>query len=216
MTNPPAAAVRHVISQLTSWRTLSAPLITLLEQLRALLHDLSDQQYTQRPAGPVESSVGAHVRHCLDHVRALARAIETGTIDYDTRERNTAVESDREAASGEIMALMRSLAALPDAWAGCSLEMSVLLSADEAPVRVSTTIGRELAFVLNHTIHHNAIIGIAVRALGGRLPERFGYAPSTLRQPSEVAQTRLEARAIAREYEWKEPCPSGREAACAQ
>ena len=44
-----------------------------------------------------------------------------------------------------------------------------------------STVGRELAYVLSHTIHHNAIIGSMVKALGGVLPERFGYAPSTVR-----------------------------------
>jgi uncharacterized damage-inducible protein DinB len=55
------------------------------------------------------------------------------------------------------------------------------LAADAEPVEVDTSIGRELAYVLSHTIHHNAIIGAMVKTLGGALPQRFGYAPSTIR-----------------------------------
>ncbi len=40
--------------------------------------------------------------------------------------------------------------------------------------------GRELAFTLSYTIHHNAIIAVAVKSLGLALPEHFGYAPATI------------------------------------
>ncbi len=58
------------------------------------------------------------------------------------------------------------------------------------PVQVETTVGRELAFVLSHTIHHNALIGVMAAMLGVPVPDRFGYAPSTL--------VHLEKRACAR------------------
>ena len=50
------------------------PLIRLLEQLADVIGRLTESQYAQKPVGVVESSVGGHVRHCLDHVRALIDA----------------------------------------------------------------------------------------------------------------------------------------------
>jgi uncharacterized damage-inducible protein DinB len=47
-------------------------------------------------------------------------------------------------------------------------------------VEVETTVGRELVFVLSHTVHHNALIAVMARTLGVSVPDRFGYAPSTL------------------------------------
>ena len=44
-----------------------------------------------------------------------------------------------------------------------------------------------MAYVLSHTIHHNAIVAGIVKSLGVTPPETFGYAPSTLRA-SRVAQ----------------------------
>jgi hypothetical protein len=41
-------------------------------------------------------------------------------------------------------------------------------------------VGRELAFVLSHTVHHNALIAIMAQTLGVPVPARFGYAPSTI------------------------------------
>ena len=45
------------------------PLIALLQQLADVVDRLDDGQYVQKPVGVVPSSVGGHVRHCLDHVR---------------------------------------------------------------------------------------------------------------------------------------------------
>ena len=53
-------------------------------------------------------------------------------------------------------------------------------SVDLPPVDVPTSPGRELAFVLSHTVHHNALIRVMVKLLGADVPADFGYAPSTL------------------------------------
>ena len=79
-----------------------------------------------------------------------------------------------------LRSLRNRLALLPEDVLEQPLEMSVLLTSDGAPLRVRTTVGREFAYVLSHTIHHNALIGTMVKILGGWLPERFGYAPSTV------------------------------------
>lgn len=43
-----------------------------------------------------------------------------------------------------------------------------------------STLGRELAFVLSHTIHHQAMIALLLEGLGRPVAdERFGCAPST-------------------------------------
>jgi uncharacterized damage-inducible protein DinB len=146
-----------------------------------VIGDLRDDQYAQRPVGVIPGSVGAHVRHCLDHVAALGAARATGRLDYDHRERGTPVETDRAAA----LAAVRDHAAELLGWTADDLStdvrLRVTLTADGEPVEVGTTLGRELAYAVSHTIHHNAILGAMVRTLGGSPPERFGYAPSTLR-----------------------------------
>ncbi len=54
------------------------------------------------------------------------------------------------------------------------------MGATAPSIAVPTSLGRELAFVMSHTIHHNALIGVIAKLLGIDVPERFGYAPSTL------------------------------------
>ena len=45
-----------------------------------------------------------------------------------------------------------------------------------------STLARELAFVVSHTIHHQAIIAVLLALHGHAVPERFGHSPSTPRR----------------------------------
>lgn len=168
------------VAQLAQPEPPVVSLMSIVQQLQAVVGCLKDEQYFQRPVGVVDSSIGGHVRHCLDHVSALLTAIETGQLDYDTRDRGTSIETDRAAALSAIKTLRNRLAMLADNVADQSLELTVMLTSDGPPLRVTTTAGREIAYVLSHTIHHNALIGVMVKSLGGWLPDRFGYAPSTV------------------------------------
>jgi len=55
-----------------------------------------------------------------------------------------------------------------------------LVAIDGPVVEAVSSVARELAFVVSHTIHHNAQIALLAHRLGSsRLPRRFGVAPST-------------------------------------
>jgi uncharacterized damage-inducible protein DinB len=60
------------------------------------------------------------------------------------------------------------------------VRVSVMPRRNGEPVSLGSTLGRELAFVLSHTVHHNAMIRGMITSLGRPLPGAFGYAPSTL------------------------------------
>ena len=156
------------------------PLVGLLRQLSALIETLTDDEYTRKPVGVVESSIGGHVRHDLDHIAALLRGLPTGDVCYDHRDRGTDVERDRGAARDAILRLEGELLAF--AWDDLPrvVTLSALVAPDLPPVLTSTSPERELAFVVSHTVHHNALIGVMVKLLGAEVPADFGYAPSTL------------------------------------
>ena len=156
------------------------PLVGLLRQVFDLVESLTADEYTRKPVGVVPSSVGGHVRHNLDHVAALLRGLRTGEIDYDRRDRGTDVERDRLAALAEVLRLERELADFPWHEAPAGLTLTALVAPDLPAVTTATTAARELAFVVSHTVHHNAIIGIMVRLLGAEPPAEFGYAPATV------------------------------------
>jgi uncharacterized damage-inducible protein DinB len=156
------------------------PLVGVLRQTAALLESLTDEQYARKPVGVVPSSVGGHVRHCLDHVDALLRGAGDGLLDYDRREHGTDVERSRAAALEAIRRQERQL--LDFRWppGHCPLRLSVLVSPDAPPSVVVSSLDRELAFALSHTIHHGALIAVMAKLLGVAVPADFGYAPSTL------------------------------------
>lgn len=167
-----------------------SPMTLLLRELAGVIEQLSDEQYTQKPVGVIESSIGGHVRHCLDHVRSLLLAIDSGHLDYDHRERGTPVEAVRGCAISAIDEMIESLGELPRFVITRPISVSVSMTSNGAPVSVLSSVGRELAYVLSHTIHHNAIICAMARTLGAWVPERFGYAPSTIRNLEKLACAR--------------------------
>ena len=161
----------------------TAALCALLMQTRTLVEGLSGEQYTKPGNERGTGSIGGHVRHVLDHIRALVRAVsEQDELDYDARERGTRVEHETGVAVNEIQQLICDLeqAALEQR-ASESVRVRTLVQPDAEPLRSASTVGRELAFVVSHTVHHQAMIAELIKRIGVTLPTDFGYAPGTVR-----------------------------------
>ena len=147
-----------------------APLLSLLDQLRP-------DQYSQKLAVFQDQSVGQHTRHVIEFFVELQRGYETGMVDYARRERNHTLESDLDAAR-RLLSETISTCNHPDK--SLRLRLSAEFDMKEEWV-IGTSYTRELAFVLEHAIHHLALIRIGCRELDMEpLPVSFGVAPSTL------------------------------------
>lgn len=157
-----------------------APLRELLDQVRCLLETLTDAQYVQSPVGSFKSSVGGHIRHSLDHIGALLTGFDSGEIDYEARERGTTIETDRAAALDLIRSLDARLAQRIEESSTRPVRTLLMLRSDCSPVELNSTCGRETAFVLSHTIHHNAMVAAMLSIMNVEMPNRFGYAPGTI------------------------------------
>lgn len=151
-----------------------------LQQLANLLVVTSDVQYNRKPVGVIPSSLGGHVRHCLDHFEALCIGAITGVVDYDDRQRGTTIETDRIAALGAIRRLNLQIEALDESVLTRTVRVPSIIAGDGTSIETRSTLGRELAFVLSHTVHHNALVAAMCRTLGIPIPDRFGYAPATI------------------------------------
>lgn len=160
---------------------LSLPLAELLRELAGVVAQLNPAQYNERCGETFfNGNIGGHVRHCLDHIRAILDGFPVGLVDYDHRERGTSIETDPFAARDEIRRLRRLAEDLAQIEDEAPVRVAVLPTRDGQSVTLLSTLGRELAFVLSHTIHHNATIKGMALALRVALPPSFGYAPSTL------------------------------------
>jgi hypothetical protein len=100
-------------------------------------------------------------------------------MSYDDRIRRTEAETDRNAALQRITALTEAVLDLDPRVIPRGLRLRVRLDAGGTTTEVQSTVARELAFVISHTIHHNATIALLLSDIGTDLPKRFGVAPST-------------------------------------
>ena len=147
-----------------------------------LIPAIDDEAYSTTTAPFAKSAVGGHFRHCIDFYTCFLSGLETGRINYDLRERNTAVETNRLAAIEKIEAIIERLRSL--APEDGEHEVQVISECSEnnpAPDWSRSSVRRELQFLLSHTIHHYAIVALSLRMRGIEPGEEFGVAPSTLR-----------------------------------
>ena len=157
----------------------TAALSHLLDELSTLLEEIPSSVYCAPFVSSASGSIGEHVRHCLDHVAALFAATPSMPLSYDSRNRGTRVETDPGTALQQIAMLRSALAAWPGRAIDEPLVVSAVLAHSGRPMTTWSTLGRELAFVVNHTIHHQAIIGVLLAVHGHAVPERFGHSPTT-------------------------------------
>ncbi|NNC88427.1 MAG: DinB family protein [Akkermansiaceae bacterium] len=157
-----------------------------LEQASALLARLDDGRFGRPVAGFYGSSVGGHLRHCIEHYLSFLAGMENGgRVDYDDRERNEVVETRTANAEARVRDIKRSLEALLDQDPPVGILVKMDCGGDQIEWQPST-IGRELQFLVSHTVHHFAMIGGICRALDVELETDFGVAPSTLRHRSQL------------------------------
>ncbi|WP_355660422.1 DinB family protein [Halomonas salifodinae] len=147
----------------------------VLDQLCRFLAGLSAAAYGR--SLDRRQSLGKHVRHIIDHYEALLAATRHGRLDYEHRPRETWPERCPREAQRRLEAIAAALPALED-----SGLLSLAYPLEEGGLRqLETSLGRELAFLTSHTIHHMALLGLLAERLGVVLSEDFGVHPSTLR-----------------------------------
>jgi hypothetical protein len=162
--------------------TLVAYNCTLLRQGADALASGDGILYRADPVTGQRPSIGAHFRHVLDHYFAFLHGLARGRIDYDQRDRDPDIEADLHSAHAAARRVEAALAALPAATieGPVLVNVAVATEAHGATVWERSTVQRELAFLLSHTVHHYALISLHARQQGVELGEDFGVAPSTL------------------------------------
>lgn len=162
------------------FKSLIAALTDVLEQERILLGSLVVSVYTAPGTGAFSSSIGAHIRHNLDHFTSFFDGLERGRIDYEARRRDGGIARSPEHALADIERHLVALEALSDAPEQRIAVREENDSSDETLSWLDSSVGRELQFLLGHTVHH-AIIALLLSQHGVALPVGFGVAPSTQR-----------------------------------
>jgi hypothetical protein len=159
----------------------------VLDDLRHYLSVIEPVAY-QTPLDILSgSTIGQHTRHIIEFYNCLLeQALEPGepVINYASRRRDYRIESEPDHALTYVNMISEKLKEL-DADRKCQLNCAEHGHDD---LMVNSTIGRELIYNIEHTIHHLAIVKIALKFMMPQivLPEHFGVAPSTIRHRQEA------------------------------
>jgi hypothetical protein len=145
-----------------------------LSELAFVLQELNANKYNEPCLLLSKGTIGQHCRHIIEFFNCMLDGYEIGEISYDNRKRYYNLESDVKLAVLSIAQIIIEIYK-----ADKKLLSSYLI--DEKDILVETSYNRELAFNLEHCIHHQAFIRIAIENLTDmKLPQNFGVSPSTV------------------------------------
>jgi uncharacterized damage-inducible protein DinB len=158
--------------------------VETLFRLKSVLSEIDQRLYTHVNVKG-RASVGQHVRHTLEFYLCLFEA--TDAVNYDNRKRDILIESSSEHASVTIDQIVEHVNALNSDFLLQTL--AELPSASTEALSVRSSLSRELLYVLEHAIHHMALIRILIKdeQADFQLEDSFGVAYSTLSYRNQEA-----------------------------
>lgn len=164
---------------------LTQPIQHVFVQLSETLNRLSHEEYTRSSNILMKATIGQHVRHIIELFQCLERGYDPGLVNYEKRKRDYKIETDKDLAISLLKDIYRSIEK-PD--------KEILLEAQDycetiETVSIPTNYYREIAYNLEHTIHHMALIRVGVNEVSSiELPDEFGVAYSTIKYRQQCAQ----------------------------
>ena len=154
------------------------------QALATLLALLNDEQFSQQISHLGNASIGGHTRHIIELLHCVLRGYNSGEVDYINRYRDFNLEKNRSMAMSAIADLINKFQQ-PD--------KKMLLKTEETDEEltscVSTTYFREIVYNTEHTIHHLALIKVALLEMKLDLvDDNFGMAYSTIKFKTAAMQ----------------------------
>ena len=145
-----------------------------INQFKDVLLQLPKDCYTKSCNTLSGASIGQHTRHIIELYQCLLNGYDASEVSYDNRKRDKKIEQDVDFACHQLKLIQQSLEQ-PNK----PLTVSYVLNENE--VHFESNYFREAMYNLEHTIHHQALIKVAINVFTDiLLPEDFGVAPSTM------------------------------------
>jgi len=164
---------------------LKQPIQHVLVQLTETLNQLTNDQYVQTSKTLFNATIGHHVRHIIELFQCLEKGYHDGVVSYEKRKRDPTIETNKELAIALIKEIYKHVEK-PD--------KEILLEAEDYNATMETVLirsnyYREIAYNLEHAIHHMALIRVGVNEVSSViLPEEFGVAYSTIKYRQQCVQ----------------------------
>ncbi len=157
---------------------LHASIQNIIYQLTEVLNLLSLEQYVMPSQRLNQSNIGQHVRHIIEMFQGLENGYEKGFINYENRRRDKIIEINKDLA-------IKLLNDIPLSIGKAEKDLILETCPDEVNtsfIQIKTNYKRELAYNLDHAIHHMAMIRVVIKEVTDlELPDNFGMAFSTIK-----------------------------------
>lgn len=157
-----------------------------LEDLEILLSKMNTKLYTFELKSLSGATIGQHFRHILELYQCLLSGIDREEINYDSRVRDKLIENEISVALDTIGKIKKSIG---DLTSNRILTLKGNYACEkDGEINIITSLYRELAYNLEHSIHHQALIRVGLMELNSEnlITDSFGVAPSTLRFRNEL------------------------------
>jgi hypothetical protein len=154
---------------------------TILEQVKKLLEQLSNDDFTSKNQYLSNATIGEHTRHIIEMFQCLLVSYEEGLVNYDLRKRDLALQSNT----------MDAIHAINHILGQIEKQNKELLLTGEClgTEKITSNYFRELVYNIEHCIHHQALIKVALFDKKHiQIQPEFGVAPSTLTYRSQCVQ----------------------------
>ena len=154
-------------------------------QLSESLNQLSNEEYVKPSKVLLNATIGQHVRHIIELFQCLEKGYDDGVVNYEKRKRDYQIESNKELACSLLKDIYQSIE---------RPNKEIMLETEDycdtmQLVSIPSNYYRELAYNIEHTIHHMALIRIGINEVSSVvLPEEFGVAYSTVKYRQQCAQ----------------------------
>lgn len=156
--------------------------IETISQFRKVLEQLPEDCFI-KPCDPLSgATIGQHTRHIIELYQCLLQGYNSAEVSYDNRKRDKKIEQEVLFADLQLQQIQLSLEQ-----SNKKLVISYVLNKNEE--RLESNYFREVMYNLEHTIHHLALIKVAINQFTDiLLPESFGVAPSTMQFREQCVQ----------------------------
>lgn len=139
-----------------------------------VLQQLDDFSYKHPFPMLSNATIGEHTRHIIEMYELLVNSYESGIVNYDKRARNKTIETNRTFAIEQIENLLTTIEKP-------NKSLVIQQGTTKITLEIATNYERELLYNLEHSIHHQALIKVALLQLQSvEIPENFGVAQATI------------------------------------
>lgn len=153
-----------------------------LNELITLLDQLSDNDYAKPCSQLSNATIGEHTRHIIEMFQCLENFYDSGLVNYDKRERNNTIQTNTEFAKKSIVDIQNNLDK-----ENKKIDLQQIIDGEE--IRIESNYHRELLYNLEHCIHHQALIKVAIMQYENiKMDANFGVARSTIEYRTKCVQ----------------------------